>query len=240
MPGFVFGPLDGYVGCFNTHAGLVVDRGLQTYTASRPGVSKIHMRIAIVLLAILGTPGIAQAMDCPAATSQPIRSTITAPVASEFVAASSPLGAPNGVLSQAFDEAQSVDQVLLRIRIESCANIAMAAPAPSVLNPNDPATYKPRTQFDNTPWRFNMSQNGKNMTADEFSAWMKSRGVRVARGAGIQAPAAVTSTYTSPAPLAPGLPAASPALPPASPPSMAPVGGAVQSPASDVFPPKPH
>ena len=29
-----------------------------------------------------------------------------------------------------------------------------------------------------------MSQNGKNMTADEFSAWMSSRGVHVARGAG--------------------------------------------------------
>jgi hypothetical protein len=28
-----------------------------------------------------------------------------------------------------------------------------------------------------------MSQNGKRMTADEFDAWMKSRGVRVAKGA---------------------------------------------------------
>ena len=93
------------------------------------------MRTAIVLLAILAAPGIAQAMDCSATTSQPLRSTITAPVASEFAAASSPLGAPNGVLSQAFDEAQSVDQVLLRIRIESCQNVAMATPAPSVLNP---------------------------------------------------------------------------------------------------------
>jgi hypothetical protein len=51
-----------------------------------------------------------------------------------------------------------------------------------------------------------MSQNGKKMTADEFSAWMKSRGVRVARGAG--APAVVptsdgataTATPTAPAP----------------------------------------
>jgi hypothetical protein len=165
------------------------------------------MRTVIVLLAILATPGIAQAMDCSTAISQPLRSTITAPVASEFAAASSPLGAPNGVLSQAYDEAQSVDQVLLRIRIESCQNIAMATPAPSVLNPNDPATYKPRTQFDNTPWRFNMSQNGKNMTADEFSAWMESKGVHVARGAGAPAvqpaaPSAAPSTTpaTQPAP----------------------------------------
>jgi hypothetical protein len=184
------------------------------------------MRTAIVLLAVLAAPGIAQAMDCSTTTSQPLRSTMTAPVASEFAAASSPLGAPNGVLSQAYDEAQSVDQVLLRIRIESCQNVAMATPAPSVLNPNDPATYKPRTQFDNTPWRFNMSQNGKNMTADEFSAWMKSRGVRVARGSNAQAPV--------PAALAPAIPA----LPPA-PPSSVPTAP-VPPPASDAFPPKPR
>jgi len=186
------------------------------------------MRNAIVLLAILATPGIAQAMDCSTATSQPLRSTITAPVASEFVAASSPLGAPNGVLSQAYDEAQSVDQVLLRIRIESCQNVAIATPAPNVLNPDDPATYKPRTQFDNTPWRFNMSQNGKNMTADEFSAWMKSRGVRVARGSNAQAPVAVPAASTP----------AIPALPPV-PPSSVPMAP-VQPPASDAFPPKPR
>ena len=189
------------------------------------------MRTAIVLLVIFAAPGIAQAMDC-STTSQPLRSTMTAPVASEFAAASSPLGAPNGVLSQAYDEAQSVDQVLLRIRIESCQNVAMTTPAPNVLNPNDPATYKPRTQFDNTPWRFNMSQNGKNMTADEFSAWMKSRGVRVARGSNAQVPVAVSPTPT------PSTTPAIPALPPASPSSIpaAPVG----LPASDAFPPNPR
>ena len=48
----------------------------------------------------------------------------------------------------------------------------------------DPNTYKPKTQFDNTPYRFNMHQNGKKMTADEFDAWMKSRGFRVAKGNG--------------------------------------------------------
>lgn len=53
------------------------------------------------------------------------------------------------------------------------------------LNPNE---YKPKTQYDNTPYRFNMHQNGKKMTAEEFDAWMKSRGIRVAKGKG--APAA--------------------------------------------------
>lgn len=55
----------------------------------------------------------------------------------------------------------------------------------------DPATYKPQTEHDNTPWRFDMSQDGKRMTADEFDAWMKARGVRVAKGA--PAPAATAS-----------------------------------------------
>lgn len=46
----------------------------------------------------------------------------------------------------------------------------------------DAAAYKPKTEHDNTPWRFNMEQNGKRMSADEFDAWMKARGVRVATG----------------------------------------------------------
>jgi hypothetical protein len=66
----------------------------------------------------------------------------------------------------------------------------MAMPAPGVANPNDPPAYKPKTEFDNTPWRFDMSQNGKRMTAEEFDAWMKAKGVRVAKGAPV-APAAV-------------------------------------------------
>ena len=65
----------------------------------------------------------------------------------------------------------------------------------------DPATYKPKTEFDNTPWRFNMTQNGKRMTADEFDAWMKSKGVRVARGnASTAAPAASEPAPASTAP----------------------------------------
>src|SRR5690606_16438773 len=90
------------------------------------------------------------------------------------------------VLGHAYDESQTVDEVLLRRRIESCRNVAIATPA-SVADPNDPAAYKPATEFDNTPWRFDMNQNGRRMTADEFDAWMKARGVRVARGS---APAA--------------------------------------------------
>ncbi len=178
------------------------------------------MRVATILLAGLMAPGLAHAIDCSIAAvpqALPVRPTMIAPIAFELSPASSQLGASGSVLSQAYDEAQSVDQVLLRLRIEGCQNVAMAVPAPSVVDPNDPATYKKQTEFDNTPWRFDMSQNGKRMTADEFSAWMKSRGVRVARG---RAPTAVPI----PAPASSGQPPTSstPVLPAPMPPSTVP------------------
>lgn len=43
-------------------------------------------------------------------------------------------------------------------------------------------TYIPKTKDDNTPWRFDMNQNGKRMTSVEFDAWMKAKGIRVAKG----------------------------------------------------------
>lgn len=107
-------------------------------------------------------------------------------VARELGSGTSEIGSPTGVLSQAYDQALSVDQVLLRMRIEAC-RIASAIPAPSPVNPNDPAAYQPKTEHDNTPWRFNMSQGGRRMTADEFDAWMKARGVRIATGKPAQA-----------------------------------------------------
>ncbi len=53
--------------------------------------------------------------------------------------------------------------------------------------------YAPKTQHDNTPWRFDMNQNGRRMTAEEFDAWMKAKGIRVATGK----PGAATPTATS-------------------------------------------
>ncbi len=52
------------------------------------------------------------------------------------------------------------------------------------------AGYVPRTAHDNSPYRFDMTQNGRRMTAEEFAAWMKARGIRVATGkpAGTAAP----------------------------------------------------
>ena len=123
----------------------------------------------------------------------PVRPALLSPVAIELSPGTTQLGGGSGVLSQAFDEALSVDNVLLRIRQDGCRAMANARPASSVVDPNDPAAYKPKTEFDNTPWRFNMTQNGKRMTADEFDAWMKSRGVRIAKGT-----VPVTGPATSP------------------------------------------
>jgi hypothetical protein len=111
-------------------------------------------------------------------TALPVRPHVLAPVAIELAPASTQLASATGVLSLAFDEALSVDNVLMRLRQEGCRAVANARPL-NPLDPNDPAAYKPKTEFDNTPWRFNMTQDGKRMTADEFDAWMKARGVRV-------------------------------------------------------------
>ena len=43
------------------------------------------------------------------------------------------------------------------------------------------AGYVPKTRFDNTPYRFSMDSS-KKFTAEEFDAWMKKRGVRIATG----------------------------------------------------------
>ncbi len=144
----------------------------------------MRMRHRLILAALTSClPLAAQAQgagQCDSAlmSAMPVRPSLLAPVAIELVPASGQLGSPAGVLSQAFDEALSVDNVLMRIRQDGCRAIASARSV-NPLDPNDPAAYKPKTEFDNTPWRFNMTQDGKRMTADEFDAWMKSRGVRV-------------------------------------------------------------
>jgi hypothetical protein len=189
--------------------------------------------LAMVLVAGLASPVVAHASSCPA--PQPLQQTAFVPVANELATVfGGELGSPNGVLSQASDESQSVEQVLLRLSVEACRNIASIAPAGSVVDPADPGAYKPRTEFDNTPWRFNMSQNGKNMTADEFSAWMKSRGVRVARGAGAPAPAPVAAAAATPATVPGTLPPALPVAPAPAPaaPSSIPVQLPVFTPGS--------
>jgi len=42
---------------------------------------------------------------------------------------------------------------------------------------------------DPYPYRFDMTQKGKRMSADDFDAWMKARGLRVAKGGSTPKPA---------------------------------------------------
>lgn len=151
---------------------------------------------------LLAMPSLVFANDASCAsdvlTAMPVRQAAVVPVAIELAPAATQLGGTTGVLTQAFDEALSVDNVLLRIRQDGCRAVARAA-ALRAADPNDPATYKPKTEFDNTPWRFNMTQNGKRMTADEFDAWMKSRGVRVVGRKDAAVPAATAVPPEQPA-----------------------------------------
>ena len=55
------------------------------------------------------------------------------------------------------------------------------APSPAAV-PAAGTAYVPKTQHDNSPWRFDMNQNGRRMTSSEFDAWMKAKGIRVATG----------------------------------------------------------
>src|SRR5690606_20135446 len=90
----------------------------------------MYKAIAAVLL-LAAAPALSHASNCsraaPAAVS--VAPTLLAPVAPEFVAPDYRLGAHGGVLSRGYGEAQSLDQVLLRLRVEGC-NVAMAVPQP--------------------------------------------------------------------------------------------------------------
>lgn len=85
-----------------------------------------------------------------------------------------------------------------------------------------PVVPAPIQQQEATPAtrtaRFDMSQNGKRMTADEFDAWMKAQGIRVATGA--VKPATVPTAAGTP-PVAPVPSVVPPALPAAASPGAA-------------------
>jgi len=180
--------------------------------------------LAVILL-FAGTAQAQVAANCaavtglaPAAAGLP---TALAPVSMEMMAPRHQLGTPTGVLAQAFDESLAVDRVLYRNKLAACATFASVTPAtipgalpagpasalpvvPGVPAVTDPAAYVPRTEFDNAPWRFDMNQNGKRMTADEFTAWMEAKGVRVVK------PRAPATTGPVAAPAAATLPATLP------------------------------
>jgi hypothetical protein len=197
VPGFLFARFFIRV---VTHVVICCDCHVRRRPPTLPRAEGETAMRALMSLLLLSLAGLAHAQTAPNCATVPkalpINPSMLPAVAPELVAPGHQLGAPTGVLAQAFDEALAVDNVLLRLRIENCRSVANALPATSPASGIiDPATYKPRTQFDNTPWRFDMNQNGKRMTAEEFDAWMKARGVRVAKGA---TPAAAPAAPTTP------------------------------------------
>lgn len=86
-------------------------------------------------------------------------------------------GADGLLMAKAFNANDAVERpvvgkgsTLEAAKKQSTKTAAKAAPAPAA-QPSD------------TSKRFNMTQNGKRMTADDFDAWMKKNGYRVATGA---------------------------------------------------------
>ena len=82
--------------------------------------------------------------------------------------------------------------VLWRLRVEGCRPLAATIPASALATPGA-GGYVKRTEHDNTPYRFNMTQNGKRMTADDFDAWLQANGYSAGRRA---APAAAPAADT--------------------------------------------
>lgn len=95
------------------------------------------------------------------------------PLADESAPPDARVGSGVG-FAQLFAEGTTVELVLARAKHSECLATAVAT---------QPLTgaYQPASN-DPMAWRFNMTQNGKRMTADEFDAWMKARGVRVVQG----------------------------------------------------------
>ena len=156
--------------------------------------------LAVVLLAMGAFSAHASTQCQGSVVPQPlaVRPTVLTPVAAGFAIVNPQLGSQRGVLASDFDESQSVDNVLWRLRIEGCQNVAVAVPAAGVAAPA--AGYVKKTEFDNTPYRFNMTQNGKRMTADDFDAWLKANGYSAGRR--VDPNAAVAPAVAEPAPAA--------------------------------------
>ena len=133
---------------------------------------------ALAMSGLLMSTTASAAVDCaalkPVAPAQTNALQLN-PIAEELAAPSAQVGSGVG-FSQLFSDAVTVDLALSRAKLHECrAMAAVSQPLPAS------GGYQPKPG-DASAWRFNMTQNGKRMTADEFDAWMKARGVRVVQG----------------------------------------------------------
>ena len=167
----------------------------------KPVSVRVHGLSATGLIALVtafASPVYAAAVDC--ATFKPLAPAKgnvlqLTPIAEELAPPSAQLGTGVG-FSQLFSEGATVEVVLSRVQHQECRATAASATSPLSATASAGA-YQPKPGESSTAWRFDMTQNGKRMTADEFDAWMKARGVRVVKGS---APVAVPAPPPAPAP----------------------------------------
>lgn len=129
-----------------------------------------------VLLAGLAG-GAHAAVDCAAlkpAMPAPTNALQLAPIAQELAAPGAQVGSGVG-FAALFSQDLGVDDVVARAQRADCRATAAA-------NQPLPAAGGYQGGGDASAYRFNMTQNGKRMTADEFDAWMKARGIHVVPG----------------------------------------------------------
>jgi hypothetical protein len=81
---------------------------------------------------------------------------------------------------------------VVALAVAACASTpAPVAQAPAEDKVIEVVVQQPTAERDvHGALRFNMSEGERKMSADEFDAWMKANGIRVARGATPAAPAA--------------------------------------------------
>lgn len=107
------------------------------------------------------------AVDC--ATYKPLANRSDAPQSPLIAEELAPPAVGDTGLSHASSTGATVEVVLSRIQHQECLAIAAAA------------ANAPKPVQGGGSYRFNMTQGGKRMTADEFDAWMKAQGVRVVK-----------------------------------------------------------
>lgn len=135
------------------------------------------MRNALILLALTAAAPVA-AEDCAGVTggSADFSSLDTGLSVAAATSTHAALGAPSAV---------RLSDVLQRQDDERCR---------STSNVGD--GYVKQTEFDNTPYRFNMKP-GQKLSAAEFDAWMESRGIRIVRAKPTEAVPAAAQTVSN-------------------------------------------
>lgn len=94
-------------------------------------------------------------------------------------------GAEGVLMTTALDASHPAEQPLVRASgVMEAANRKSLKAAGAKSASATPASSSPApVRVGETSKRFNMTQDGKRMTADDFDAWMKKNGYRVATGA---------------------------------------------------------